>query len=61
MKARMIIPLDTDFSLDGYICSMTKGPKAVSTKTGEAQATGPASVSAMKEKKQKAEAKSRHG
>lgn len=60
MKARMIIPLNTDFSLDGYICSMTKGPKAVSMKTGEPQATGPASLSTMKEKKQKAAAKSRH-
>lgn len=37
MKAGMIIPLHTDFSLDGYIWSMTNGPKAGFTQTGEPQ------------------------
>lgn len=35
----------TDFSLDGYVCSMTKGPKARITQTVEPQAVGPASLS----------------
>lgn len=52
MKAGMIIPLlHIDFSLDGYVCSMTKGPKAGITQTGKPLAMGPLTI--IQETKQK--------